>query len=573
MNEATIIDVSRIPFSRFGAYVSVTYEKNRGDKHLIIHNVRRRFGEDEAYELNFEKNDTKVDYTIVSRPYVMNIHSPAGNARLYIRDYKSIVIDSDGLDISLKQLCKMGYGTQEDERQFKLISQDQKIYTLIYVGKGKALLSGPLYRKKIGNREFIVDRRQELRVKCENEKALVYFEISPIESKRPPLPINVEDEIMEIKKEWESFLAKMPPVPDHRKNYAEVTWYNLWSSFVRAEDVYKSDIMLMSKKFMCSVWSWDHCFNALAIAEADLKMGLDQFLAPFELQAETGVLPDYWNPNSEVVWAVTKPPIHGWCFGKLMEKYNNIPEEILRKVYYGLEKWTDWWLTYRDSDNDGIPDYPQGCDSGWDNSTLFDIGFFLEAPDLPAYLILQMKTLARIARKIGYEEKASFWEKKARRLLERLYEHSWVNGRFVAKLSRTHEFEEKPTSLQAVMPIVLGDILDKDKFDRLVEILTKDFLTENGPATEAPSSPLYESDGYWRGPIWAPSTYLIVDGLKRGGREDLAKRIAKSFCDMVQYKAKGNYENFDALTGKGLRAPGYTWTASVWMLLVREYWI
>jgi hypothetical protein len=31
-------------------------------------------------------------------------------------------------------------------------------------------------------------------------------------------------------------------------------------------------------------------------------------------------------------------------------------------------------MNYRDSVNDGIPDYPQGCNSGWDNSTLFDIG-------------------------------------------------------------------------------------------------------------------------------------------------------------------------------------------------------
>ena len=40
---------------------------------------------------------------------------------------------------------------------------------------------------------------------------------------------------------------------------------------------------------------------------------------------------------------------------------------------------------------------------------------------------------------------------------------------------------------------------------------------------------------------------------------------------MSARKAKGNYENFDALTGLGRRAPGYTWAASVYMLLHREY--
>ena len=67
------------------------------------------------------------------------------------------------------------------------------------------------------------------------------------------------------------------------------------------------------------------------------------------------------------------------------------------------------------------------------------------------------------------------------------------------------------------MPLVLGSKLDSDKFDILVDILEKDFLTENGPATEMPKSRFYLSDGYWRGSIWAASTYLIVDGLKRGG--------------------------------------------------------
>jgi glycogen debranching enzyme len=39
-----------------------------------------------------------------------------------------------------------------------------------------------------------------------------------------------------------------------------------------------------------------------------------------------------------------------------------------------------------------------------------------------------------------------------------------------------------------------------------------------GLATEKTTSPLYQSDGYWRGPVWAPSTVLIEDGgLRRAG--------------------------------------------------------
>lgn len=91
------------------------------------------------------------------------------------------------------------------------------------------------------------------------------------------------------------------------------------------------------------------------------------------------------------------------------------------------------------------------------------------------------------------------------------------------------------------------------------------------PATEMPAIPKYNSDGYWRGPIWAPTTYLLADGLRRCGQDRLAKTIAQRYCNMSCRKAKGNYENFDALTGLGRRAPGYTWATSVYMMLHLEY--
>lgn len=158
-------------------------------------------------------------------------------------------------------------------------------------------------------------------------------------------------------------------------------------------------------------------------------------------------------------------------------------------------------MEYRDSDTDGIPNYPQGCDSGWDNSTLFDIGFFLESPDLPSFLVLQMRTLARIARRIGKQEDAAEWDSQSGQLLLRLYEHNWDGERFVSRLSRSHQTQEPQRSLLDLMPPVLGELLERSKFDAPVQALERDYLTEHGVATEMPSSPLYEADGYWRGPI------------------------------------------------------------------------
>ena len=61
---------------------------------------------------------------------------------------------------------------------------------------------------------------------------------------------------------------------------------------------------------------------------------------------------------------------------------------------------------------------------------------------------------------------------------------------------------------------------------------------------------------------------LIVDGLMRCGENDLARETVRQFADMVS--ASGFAENFDALTGQGLRDRAYTWTASAFLAMAAE---
>jgi putative isomerase len=95
-----------------------------------------------------------------------------------------------------------------------------------------------------------------------------------------------------------------------------------------------------------------------------------------------------------------------------------------------------------------------------------------------------------------------------------------------------------------------------------------DYPTPWGLATEPSTSPKYEADGHWRGPVWAPPTLLIADGRARIGEQRLAREIARRFCRSCV--ARGFVENFDALTGAGLRDRAYTWTASVFLVPAHE---
>ena len=77
------------------------------------------------------------------------------------------------------------------------------------------------------------------------------------------------------------------------------------------------------------------------------------------------------------------------------------------------------------------------------------------------------------------------------------------------------------------------------------------------------------ADGYWCGPIWAPSTMLVEDGLRRAGQVKLADEISRRFLRLCEQS--GFAENFDALTGEGLRDHAYTWTAATYLILARAF--
>lgn len=190
------------------------------------------------------------------------------------------------------------------------------------------------------------------------------------------------------------------------------------TEYVKAQPPYHDDTILMSKKFMSAVWSWDHCFNALAVGRNDPVLGMNQLLCPFYLQQEDGSLPDRFGPDS-VLWACSKPPVHGWCMTKLMA-WHEYDEQTLRTVYCHLEKWTDWWMTCRVYAPDSLPAHPRGCDSGLDNSTCFDKGDFIESADLSAYLALQMNCLSDIARKQNEPEAAAQWKHKSAALIDKM---------------------------------------------------------------------------------------------------------------------------------------------------------
>jgi glycogen debranching enzyme len=159
------------------------------------------------------------------------------------------------------------------------------------------------------------------------------------------------------------------------------------------------------------------------------------------------------------------------------------------------------------------------------------------------------------------------WTRVADATQAALLDELWTGDRFVAR-SAHGGATWTSASLLDLMPVVLGEHLPQGIGDALADRI-ESHLTAYGLATELPTSPHYLDDGYWRGPIWAPSTVLIEDGLRRAGHDRLADEISTRFRALCE--TSGFAENFDALTGVGLRDRAYTWTAAGYLLLAEAH--
>ncbi len=384
-------------------------------------------------------------------------------------------------------------------------------------------------------------------------------------ARAPYTPISTFRQVADVAADsFTSFLDAVAPWRGERTPAAELAAYVLWSATVRPEGFLTRPAVLMSKHWMDKVWSWDHCFNALALASGHPLLSWDQFLVPFDHQDSAGALPDSVT-HSEVLYNFVKPPIHGWTLGQLRGAIPDLSDEQIAETYRRLERSTRYWLEYRRAPGSELPHYHHGNDSGWDNATTFDHGGVVETADLAAFLVLQMRELAALAPMVGKPEEAPTWLERADRMLRAMTEQLWTDadGRFASRAVDSGRVT-RDTSLLSLMPIVLGDLLPTLVHAALAARI-REHLTPYGLATELPTSPHYEPDGYWRGPIWAPSTVLIEDGLRRAGHTALADEISHRF--RVLCETHGFAENFDALTGQGQRDRAYTWTASSYLIL------
>jgi len=559
-------DLSTTPFSYRGSYLSITTFAGRGNPPgpISINQVSRRSKQLGYFTLEATKDGEVVDTEITATPYLLTLKGEGGKVELAFESPEILRFKSSGgLGIRLRYESE-AFVLPMNNKQLRYMPNKAWFRSVFTVKKGEMVRHDtiPDDIRSLYNR-FQLD----VPPTADGEAELILDEFHD-EWRPKDYPLSFHQVVEKVKNEWQTWLAKKPEVPTEYASTADLAMYVNWSSIVNPRGWIKREGMLMSKIYMNAIWSWDHCFNAIATAYSDPQLAWDQLMVVFDNQHEMGFLPDGTREN-DLQWGFRKPPIHGWTLGKMMEVEGAVSMEMLKEIYPKLVAWTNYWLNFRDDDGDGLPQYNHGNDSGWDNSTVYTIGCPVEAPDLMAFLVLQMDQLAVVADKLSRKHEAQQWREKSAEMKNSLIENLWNGEKFLHLYVETGTASPESMSSLSYMPMVLGDQLPENIQQTIINTLKVDYITEYGIATESPKSKYYRETGYWQGPIWAPEMMLFIDGLDRAGEKELAKSLARKFCDLC--KNGGFAENFGATTGKPLVDPAYTWTSSVFLYLAHEY--
>ena len=327
---------------------------------------------------------------------------------------------------------------------------------------------------------------------------------------------------------------------------------------------------------------WDNLFNALLhtfqnreAIEGNLKVLFD----------DSVVMKEGYPPNYVVSMLKSgdrsQPPLGSFIAWKIFLQMRDY--DLLRYLYPRLKKWHHWWMAKRDGNRDGLLEWgsnaePLGtdagtlfgakCESGMDNSPLFDDAHFVEEKgvmnlssiDLNSIFAADCLYLSKIAKVLGKNEESKIHREEYEKMKEKINQELWNkdegiylnkywNGSFSNRLA--------PTSFYSLFAM-LSSVEQAEIMINKYLLNEKEFWGEFVIPSISKQDKAFSDQLYWRGRIWPPINYLVYVGLKKYGFDDIAAEfVRKSYqLFMREWKEKGHcHENYNALSGEGCDVP------------------
>ena len=266
--------------------------------------------------------------------------------------------------------------------------------------------------------------------------------------------------------------------------------------------------------------------------------------------------------------------------------------EALAGAYPALLAWADWWVADKDgrprregltpgllawgSDTDlvpgpgRVPPWEEGAtghqratwESGQDDLPLWEEAAWdprrqilaMSAVDLCSYRALDLESLSRIARALGDGATAERLAAEYRRLAAAMNRVLWSEtaGLYLDELPSGPSTRVAASNF---LPLAAG-VPDARRAARMIETLRDParFWGDWVLPSISRDDRAFPDQQYWRGSIWPPMNYLVLEGLRRYGFASLASELAWKGAEMFladRSRKGGCREHFDARTGEG----------------------
>jgi glycogen debranching enzyme len=131
-----------------------------------------------------------------------------------------------------------------------------------------------------------------------------------------------------------------------------------------------------------------------------------------------------------------------------------------------------------------------------------------------------------------------------------------------------------PVNTAATFLPLFAGLPSKEQARRLVEdhLLNRAEYAPNEKilhqvTTTAQTEPTWEARRYWRGPVWVIMNWLILEGLKRYGYDDVADMIQQDTLGLIE--KSGFREYYDPRDGSGCGSTDFSWSAALAIELSR----
>jgi putative isomerase len=410
--------------------------------------------------------------------------------------------------------------------------------------------------------------------------------------------INVTQTIKDNHLRWEKYLeiTKDKSLSKEEKLILTKSICTLINNWRSAAGALKHDGLFPSYhyKWFQGFWSWDSWKHAVALVKIDKDLAKNQVRAMYDYQNMDGMIADciFRDTTTERHnWRDTKPPLSSWAIWEIFKETNDTI--FLKEMYPKLVKYHNWWYTFRDYDKDGLCEYGSTdgsliaakWESGMDNAIRFDnckivsgsnYSINTESVDLNSYLSKEKEYLSKMAKVLSLPE-YNKWEQEFNILRDRIQNDFYdeKSGYFYDIDAETGEFLNDALGPEGWTPIWC-EIATKKQAEKVIEYMmdTNRFNTTVPLPTIDVSHPKFDpKNGYWRGPVWIDQLWFGVDGLYKYDYDkeaNLLKNKVLNNCEGLNKKGISIRENYHPLTGEGLNAEHFSWSAAHLILLITE---